>query len=367
MENLRHKSPEPVVSQSDNTTGSNNPTNLKSANAKDFRTFNTVEEGINASANQLYRYFNGEGPAKGKPTKTVKDVIALWRPASDRRGEKDISQANYEKIVADTIGVKSTDKIDIKDKNVLAKLIQGITKVEGNEVSLDVIMGALSGKKSNPVTSNGVAGTFNAEGSGYDYETAKAAGLDPKDIVRKELYPGEDKYFKENPKVGGMMTEDNRVIINPYSKLSDKEKDAIRINESIRLIFKQENIVPNIEISDKQRAFFKGTPYENNEEAMKQTIMARILTNDPSAKATKEQLEEANKDVFKAIQENIDHWGSVVPASQEDKDKYNLPKESYMIVKGKAHKTFNKAVEAEEERGFEVKKFGNRYYSIPKQ
>jgi hypothetical protein len=222
-------------------------------------------------------------------------------------------------------------------------------------------------KRSNePVASNEVAGTFNPEGSGYDYETAKAAGLDPKDIVRTELYPGEDKYFKENPNVGGMMTEDNRVIINPYSNLSDKEKDAIRINESIRLIFKQENIVPNIEITDEQREFFKGTPYETNEEAIKQTIMARILTNDPSAKATKDQLEEANKDVFKAIQENIDHWGSVVPASKTDKAKYNLPEESYMIVKGKAHKTFNKAVQGEEDRGFEVKKFGNRYYSIPK-
>ena len=154
-----HKSPEPVVSQSDNTTGSNNPTNLKTADAKGFRAFKSVEEGINASADQLYRYFAGEGPAKGKPTKSVKDVIALWRPESDRRGSKDISQANYEKMVADTIGVKPTDKLNIKDKNVLAKLIQGITKVEGNEVSLDSIMKALSGKKSNPVTSNEVAGT----------------------------------------------------------------------------------------------------------------------------------------------------------------------------------------------------------------
>lgn len=355
QEKLPHKSSEPVVSQSDNTTGSNNPTNLKTKDAKSFRTFDTVEEGINASADQLYRYFAGEGPAKGKPTKTVKDVIALWRPESDRRGEKDISQANYEKIVAQSIGVKPTEKIDINNPQVLGKLIQGITKVEGKEVPLDTIMKAINNS------------SFNPEGSGYDYETAKAAGLDPKDIVRTKLYPGEDKYFKENPNVGGMMTEDNRVIINPYSKLSDKEKDAIRINESIRLIFKQENIVPNIEITNEQRAFFKGTPYENNEEALKQTIMARILTNDPSAKATKDQLKESNKDIFKAIQENIDHWGSVVPASEEDKVKYNLPEESYMIVKGKAHKTFNKAVEGEKARGFEVKKFGTRYYSIPKQ
>ena len=69
---------------------------------------------------------------------------------------------------------------------------------------------------------------FDSEGSEYDYETAKQKGLDPKDIVRQDLYPGEDKYFKENPNVGGMMTEDNRVIINPYSKLTDKEKAIIK-------------------------------------------------------------------------------------------------------------------------------------------
>lgn len=139
------RSDEPVVSQSDNTTGSNNPTNLKTADAKSFRQFDTVEQGIKASADQLFRYFDGLGPAKGKPTKNVKDVIALWRPASDRQGSKDISQDNYEKIVAQSIGVKATDKIDINNPQVLGKLIQGITKVEGNEVPLDTIMRAIGG------------------------------------------------------------------------------------------------------------------------------------------------------------------------------------------------------------------------------
>lgn len=139
------RSDEPVVSQSDNTTGSNNPTNLKTADAKSFRQFDTVDEGIKASADQLFRYFGGEGPAKGKPTKSVKDIISLWRPESDRRGNTDISQANYEKIVADSIGVKSTDNIDINNPQVLGKLIQGITKVEGNEVDLDTIMKSING------------------------------------------------------------------------------------------------------------------------------------------------------------------------------------------------------------------------------
>jgi GH24 family phage-related lysozyme (muramidase) len=61
------------------------------------------------------------------------------------------------------------------------------------------------------------------------------------------------------------------------------------------------------------------------------------------------------------------HWGSVVDASLEDKQKYNLPDESYLILKGKKHKTWNLMEKAENERGFKVVKFGDRYYSIPKE
>lgn len=65
-------------------------------------------------------------------------------------------------------------------------------------------------------------------------------------------------------------------------------------------------------------------------------------------------------------EENKGHWGSVAPASNNAKKKYNLPDESYLVLKGKSHETFSKAVAGEEARGFVVKKFGDRYYSIPK-
>lgn len=64
--------------------------------------------------------------------------------------------------------------------------------------------------------------------------------------------------------------------------------------------------------------------------------------------------------------ENTGHWGSVAEASPEDRSKYGLPEESYIILKGRSHETWGKAVAGEEERGFEVKKFGTRYYSVPK-
>lgn len=65
--------------------------------------------------------------------------------------------------------------------------------------------------------------------------------------------------------------------------------------------------------------------------------------------------------------DNAGHWGSVAPASKGEKLKYGLPDESYILLKGKSHQTWDKAVAGEEARGFEVKKFGKRYFSVPKQ
>jgi len=65
--------------------------------------------------------------------------------------------------------------------------------------------------------------------------------------------------------------------------------------------------------------------------------------------------------------ENAGHWGSVTRASAEDRKKYGLPDESYIVLKGRKHETWDKAEEAEKERGSEIVKMGNRYYSVPKK
>ncbi len=65
--------------------------------------------------------------------------------------------------------------------------------------------------------------------------------------------------------------------------------------------------------------------------------------------------------------EDAGHWGSVAPASMKEKKEFDLPKESYKILKGRNHETWQKAIDAEQERGFEIKKYGNRYFSMPKK
>jgi hypothetical protein len=65
--------------------------------------------------------------------------------------------------------------------------------------------------------------------------------------------------------------------------------------------------------------------------------------------------------------ENAGHWGSVAPAPEHARQQYNLPEDSYVVLKGKSHPTFHKAEAAENERGSEIVKLGDRYYSIPKK
>jgi hypothetical protein len=107
--------------------------------------------------------------------------------------------------------------------------------------------------------------------------------------IRSKLFHGEDKFFKERPEVAGMAAEDGSVILNPYSSLSKKELSAVAQNEALRLKMRDDDFDPNFDLTKDQLKFFKGTEYEKNPKAMRQTILARIYSGDPSAMATEDQ------------------------------------------------------------------------------
>lgn len=65
--------------------------------------------------------------------------------------------------------------------------------------------------------------------------------------------------------------------------------------------------------------------------------------------------------------EDEGHWGSVTRASDDDRKRFGLPDESYIMLKGRKHETWGKAVAGEEERGSEIIQRGGRYYSVPKR
>lgn len=98
--------------------------------------------------------------------------------------------------------------------------------------------------------------------------------------VREELYDGEDEFFKGNPHVGGMAAEDDTVILNPYSKLSKAEKEAIIQNEKARLTMRNGYARPNFDLTEEQAKAFEN--YSPDIQDQRETVVGRIISGDPS-------------------------------------------------------------------------------------
>jgi hypothetical protein len=114
-------------------------------------------------------------------------------------------------------------------------------------------------------------------------------------LLRQNLFDGEDAYFKSKPDVTGMATEDGRVILNPYSKLSEQERGSVYKNEASRLHMRS-NGTPGFSLTQKQADFLDGNAYKDaSDDDRRQTILARIISGDASAQDyTDEQLSHAN-------------------------------------------------------------------------
>jgi hypothetical protein len=112
-------------------------------------------------------------------------------------------------------------------------------------------------------------------------------------------FASEMEYFQQNPKVAGMAAEDGRITLNPFTGLDRPQQNAVALNEAYRLKMRDMNYQPQFSLTDQQTAAFRGTPYENNPDALKQSILARVLSGDKSAQATPEQMTIA--DLFRSM------------------------------------------------------------------
>jgi hypothetical protein len=99
----------------------------------------------------------------------------------------------------------------------------------------------------------------------------------------------ERSFFKKNPNVSGYAAPDNQVVLNPFSKLSKKEKKSVLLNENVRIGIRTGKIKkPEFQITHEQIKRFGS--YSRNIDDIRATIAARIASGDPSAgKATDEQ------------------------------------------------------------------------------
>jgi len=174
---------------------------------------------------------------------------------------------------------------------------------------------------------------------------------------------GEDSYFKANPRVSGMAAEDNRVVLNPYSKLKPDEIEQVAKNEGLRIYMRQSGESLDFELTPEQSAMFKGTAYGDpaNSEQAKRTIISRILTGDPSAgNATASQKKWAER-VLAGASANKKAEGWQRHGASRD------PRSGQML-KGRLHKTWNLLEKREAEAGYTIYKDpkSGKYYSTPR-
>lgn len=109
----------------------------------------------------------------------------------------------------------------------------------------------------------------------------------------RDPYESEVNFFKENPNVAGMATEDERVIFNPYSKVHPEHSENIYKNEASRIFMKKSGFTPRFDLTPEQIELFK--EYGDLDD-IRQTIAARALSGDESSgKLTKDQIEFVNK------------------------------------------------------------------------
>jgi hypothetical protein len=106
-------------------------------------------------------------------------------------------------------------------------------------------------------------------------------------VLRSELFPGEDKYFRENPRVSGMASESGHVILNPYSG-KDINKDAVYQNELSRLYMRGQlpgfpQVRPGFDLTPEQENILGNTTYRNSPiQDQRETIAARHFSGDPT-------------------------------------------------------------------------------------
>jgi len=84
------------------------------------------------------------------------------------------------------------------------------------------------------------------------------------------------------------------IKLNP--EIFNDERDALAVawNEALRLWMDDHDYVPEFEVTEEQKQALSETAYPGDEDAMAQTVMARIITQDTSSpNPTPEQLEEA--------------------------------------------------------------------------
>lgn len=104
----------------------------------------------------------------------------------------------------------------------------------------------------------------------------------------RDPYPSELLYYMNNRNVAGQFgggsgnLGDKTITLNPYSQLTNSQKDWVAKNEAARM-WMLENEYAAPEATAAQKRSMQGTLYGNNQKALNNTMLARVMSGDPSA------------------------------------------------------------------------------------
>ena len=99
----------------------------------------------------------------------------------------------------------------------------------------------------------------------------------------RQPYESESQWFADNPDVSGMASEDGAVVLNPHLNMSPGGAVRTKRNESVRLLMDDVGYSAKSGLTDDQKALSSGMgAYGSDEDALKKTILARILADDES-------------------------------------------------------------------------------------
>jgi hypothetical protein len=99
----------------------------------------------------------------------------------------------------------------------------------------------------------------------------------------RDAYSGEDEFFRGNPAVAGYAADDGNVVINPYSPLPEDATQSVALNEAARHTQWNQGVLHSFPLTDGQEKFFSRTPYAEQPQQAKHSVVARLISDDPSA------------------------------------------------------------------------------------
>lgn len=102
-------------------------------------------------------------------------------------------------------------------------------------------------------------------------------------INLRRAYAAELEWFQREPHVAGYAADDGQIVLNPQMALSEPERACVVRNEAIRLFMQRIGLRLSFDVTAAQAEAFRGTAYEADLQALRETIIARLASGDPSA------------------------------------------------------------------------------------